>query len=287
MEFISRHLARDLSLPRHRDSLLANALKDLTSDSNVLAIYLAGSLARGNYDNYSDIDIHIIVSPERKADYIKDKRHRAKKWGEVLFYEDFNPSSPVVVTHYDSFIKVDSWYHSPAEVVASIWLKGYKVLYDPNNIINKTIKESSYEVYKPSSDEVIFWRGKLLAFIHEIYRSVMRGEIYYALSNLDRVRWLVVYGWYLEMEEHLDSAYGVWSKIEGKRSKLNEKQLALLESWDCGRYPDQIMKTMVSMVPEILRLNKYLSNQVNIEENENHIKKIIEMAVPYNLPKND
>lgn len=85
MEFISRHLARDLLLPRHRDSLLANALKDLTSDSNVLAIYLAGSLARGNYDNYSDIDIHIIVSPERKADYIKDKRHRAKKWGKCCF----------------------------------------------------------------------------------------------------------------------------------------------------------------------------------------------------------
>ena len=278
MEFISRHLARDLSLPRHRDSLLANALKDLTSDTNVLAIYLAGSLARGNYDNYSDIDIHIIVNTEEKADYIKQKRQRSSKWGEVLFYEDFNPSSPVVVTHYHSFIKVDSWYHSPAEVVPSIWLKGYKVLYDPHNIINNIIKESSYEVYNLSSEEVVFWRGKLLAFIHEIYRSVMRGEIYYALSNLDRVRWLVVYGWYMEMEQHLDSAYGVWSKMEGKRSKLNESQLALLESWHSGRNTEQIMKTMVSMVPEILRLNKCLSKQVSIEEMEDDIKRIIELA---------
>ena len=32
------------------------------------------------------------------------------------------------------------------------------------------------------------------------------------------------------------------------------------------------------MVPEILRLNKYLSKEVNIEENEDQIKKIIEMA---------
>jgi len=278
MEFISRHLGRDFSLPRHRDTLLANALKDLTSDSNVLAIYLAGSLARGNYDNYSDIDIHIIVNTEEKADYIKQKRQRSSIWGEVLFYEDFNPSSPVVVTHYDSFIKVDSWYHSPAEVVPSIWLKGYKVLYDPHNIINNIIKESSYEVYNLSSDEVVFWRGKLLAFIHEIYRSVMRGEIYYALSNLDRVRWLVVYGWYMEMEQHLDSAYGVWSKMEGKRSKLNESQLALLESWHSGRNTEQIMKTMVSMVPEILRLNKCLSKQVSIEEMEDDIKRIIELA---------
>ncbi len=278
MGFVSRHLERDLLLPKHRDNLLGNALKDLTSDANVLAIYQAGSLARGNFDNYSDIDLHIIVTPEKKADFIKNKQSRARNWGEVLFYEDFNPFSPYVVTHYDCFIKVDSWYHTSEEVAPSIWLKGYKVLYDPNNIISKAIKESSYEVYKPSSEEVVFWRGKLLAFIHETYRAVMREEIYYAISNIDRIRWLVFSGWYMEMEQHLDSPYGVWSKIEGKRSKLNHEQLSLLEKWYCGRNTDQIMKTLIDMVPEILRLNKYLSKQVNIEENEEHIKKIIELV---------
>ncbi len=278
MGFVSKHLERDLSLPKQRDILLENALNDLTSDSNVLAIYQAGSLAKGNFDNYSDIDLHTIVTPEKKADFIREKSNRSRNWGEVLFFEGDSPYNPYIVSHYDSFVKIDSWYHSPEEVVPSIWLKGYKVLYDPNNIISKVIKESSYEVYKPSSDEVKFWRGKLLAFIHETYRAVMRDEIYYALSNLDRVRWLVVSGWYMEKEQHLDSPYGVWSKIEGKRSKLNHWQLSFLESWDCGRNTNQIMKTMVIMVPEILRLNKYLSKQVNIEENEDQIKKIIEMA---------
>ncbi|WP_353654003.1 nucleotidyltransferase domain-containing protein [Bacillus sp. ISL-55] len=188
MGLLIKHLERDLSLPKHRDILLENAWNDLTPDSNVLAIYQAGSLARGNFDNYSDIDLHIIVTPEKKAEFIKGKRNRAAKWGSVLFYEDFNPSSPVVVTHYDSFVKIDSWYHSPEEVVSSIWLKGYKVLYDPNNLISYVINESSNIVYKTSADEVEFWRGKLMAFIHETYRAVMRGEIYYALSNLDRVR---------------------------------------------------------------------------------------------------
>lgn len=278
MEYVSRHLERDLSLPRYRDILLAEALKDLTSDSDVLAIYLAGSMARGNFDHYSDIDIHIIVTPEKKADYIIHKRLRASNWGGVLFYEDFNPYSPVVVTHYDCFIKVDSWYHSPEEVVPSIWLKGYKVLYDPNNIISKIIKDSSLEVYKPSSDEVVFWRGKILAYMHETYRSVMREEKYYALSSLDRVRWLIVSGWYMEMGQHLDSAYGVWSKLEGNRSKLSDGQLTLLENWYSDRNTDQIMKAIARMVPEILRLNKLLSKQVNIEENEDHIMKILEMA---------
>ncbi|MCM3575397.1 aminoglycoside 6-adenylyltransferase [Mesobacillus subterraneus] len=278
MGFVSKHLERDLTLPKQRGILLESALKDLTFDPKVLAIYQAGSLARGNFDNYSDIDLHIIVTTGQKANFIKEKRNRAAKWGNVLFYEDFNPASPVVVTHYDSFVKIDSWYHSPEEVVPSIWLKGFKVLYDPNNIISDIIRESSHKVYQPSADEVEFWRGKLLAFIHETYRAVMRGEIYYALANLDRVRWLVVSGWYMEMEEHLDSPYGVWSKIEGKRSKLEEPKLSLLKSWESSRNPDQIMKTIASIVPEIFRLNKLLSKQVNIAENEDHIKKIIDMV---------
>ena len=278
MGYESRHLERDLLLPKQRESLLEKILEDLKADPNVLAIYQAGSMARGNFDNYSDIDVHIIVTPDKKADFIKNKRNRGKKWGEVLFYEDFNPSSPVVVSHYNSFIKVDSWYHSPEEMEPSIWLKGYKILYDPKNIISQIIQDSAYEVYTPSSEEVNFWRGKLLAFIHETYRAVMREEIYYALSNLDRVRWLVVSGWYMEMEQHLDSPYGVWSKIEGKRSKLNPSQLSLLERWYSDRNTNQIMKTLADMVPEILRLNKYLSNKVDIEENEEHIKRIIELA---------
>ncbi|WP_286182582.1 hypothetical protein [Bacillus sp. ISL-55] len=83
----------------------------------------------------------------------------------------------------------------------------------------------------------------------------------------------------MEMEQHLDSPYGVWSKIEGARSKLDKGQLSLLKSWESGRDSDQIMKTIKGIVPEILKLNKHLSNQVNIEENDALIKRIINMVI--------
>lgn len=73
MGFQSKFRERDLELPRHRDKLLENALNDLTNDLDVLAIYLGGSLAKGNFDNYSDIDMHIIVAPEKKPDFIQTK----------------------------------------------------------------------------------------------------------------------------------------------------------------------------------------------------------------------
>ncbi|MBT2759199.1 nucleotidyltransferase domain-containing protein [Mesobacillus foraminis] len=271
-------MERDQSLPKHRDILLEKALQDLTADPDVLAIYLAGSLARGNDDVYSDIDLHTVVNPEKIEGFIKDKSNRAKKWGKVLF-EESQLYTPWIVTHYDCFVKVDSWYHSPGEVTPSIWLKGNKVLYDPHHILSNVMKESSHLVYSPSPEEVEAWKNKVLAFIHETYRAVMRDEMYYALSNMDRVRWLVVYGWYMEMEQHLDCPYGGWSKIEGKRSKLKAGQLTLLESWESSRNSHEIMETMARVAAEFLRLNQSLSRKVNIKENEKYIKKIIEMVI--------
>lgn len=87
MPFLSRFKDRDLELPKLREKLLENAIKDLTNDQDVLAIYLGGSMAKENCDNYSDIDLHIIVSPEKYSEFVLEKRSRPKKWGEVLYYE--------------------------------------------------------------------------------------------------------------------------------------------------------------------------------------------------------
>jgi predicted nucleotidyltransferase len=275
----TKHRERDLLLAGHREVLLENALKDLTSDKDVLAIYLSGSLAKGSYDDYSDIDLHTIVTPGKKNDFIKEKRDRSARWGNVLYFEDSNPRSPVIVTHYDCFVKMDCWFHAPEEIAPSIWLKGLKVLYDPHSLISGVFEESSKMEYEPSKEEVEFWRGKVVAFIHETYRAALRDELYYALSNLDMVRWLVASGWYMEKNQHLDSAYGVWSKVEGKRSKLNKAQLALLACWECGRDSELILATIVKMYPEIFRLNRKLSEKVGIQEQREHLERLIRMVI--------
>lgn len=278
MGFVTRYVERDASLPKHREILLSNAVKDLTADPNVLAIYLGGSLAKENFDNYSDVDLHTIVKSEKRMDFIENKRKRAGKWGNTLFYEDANPYGPVVVTHYDCFVKIDSWYHAPEEIVPSIWLKGVKVLYDPNNIISPIIQESSNFIYQLQVDEVEYWKGKILAFTHETYRAAMRKELYHAIFNLDRIRWLIISGWYMEMNKHFDASYGSWSKVEGERSILNKEQLSLLEKWRCGKEADEIMEMIVKMVPELLRLNQVVSEKVKIDTNGEQFRKILELG---------
>ena len=266
MTFNSRHENRDRDLPEVREQLLKSASNDLKKDPNVMGIYLAGSLAKANDDLYSDIDLHIVVTSESLSRFVDRKRERPKRWGKVLFYEDVNPVRPVVVVHFEPFVKVDTWYHIAEEIKPSLWLSGCKAIYDPNSIIQSVLDRSEKLEYQVTPSEVELWRGKVLAYIHEVYRSVMRGELYYAVSTLDSFRWQIARGWHMEMGKRVDSGWGVWSKIEGTRSSLMEWQNSLLKSWYCQLDENEIMKTLASMIPEFCRLHSSLCQIAGLEE---------------------
>ncbi|MED3907551.1 hypothetical protein P4568_17215, partial [Geobacillus thermodenitrificans] len=75
------------------------------------------------------------------------------------------------------------------------------------------------------------------------------------------------------------NTFGDWAKYEGERSKLEAWQLSLLESWECGRNPLEIMNVMKSIVPEFKRVHKNLCNKLGIEENSEWINGIIDMVI--------
>ncbi|MDN3451295.1 aminoglycoside 6-adenylyltransferase [Planococcus sp. APC 3906] len=277
-EFFSRHQERDALLPAKRQQLLEKCMEDLTADKNVLAVYLSGSLAKKTHDQYSDIDLHIIVKAGRKAEFILNKKTRSERWGEVLFHEGINPVAPYIVSHYSCFVKIDSWYHAPDEIKPSHWLQKAQILYDPDDILKEILAASAHKIYQVSIEEVEMWKGKVLAFAHETYRAAMRNESYYAAANLDRLLRYIVSGWFMEMEQHFDGAFSSWSKVEGGRSDLNERELALLSQWQSGRNTEDIMAVLEQTVPEILRLNGVLSQKVGIEENRELMDRILRMA---------
>jgi hypothetical protein len=65
----------------------------------------------------SDID----VKDEVYEEYRLDKKLRSKNWGKVLFFEDF-PWSTYSIAHYDTFIKVDTFYYKVKDIQPSVCL---------------------------------------------------------------------------------------------------------------------------------------------------------------------
>lgn len=89
----------------------------------------------------------------------------------------------------------------------------------------------------------------------------------------------MAYGWYMEMNRHLDSPYQVWSKIEGSRSCLSEEQLQRLAGWEAGRDPGNVLMALKSISTEFIQLNKTLSERAGIENNSEMVRQALELVL--------
>ncbi|HEY4552795.1 MAG TPA: hypothetical protein VIG80_06345 [Bacillaceae bacterium] len=270
-------MERDMALPEHREDLMNAIENDLLDDVNILGVFYGGSIGNNNTDLYSDIDLRIIVKDEVFEEYRLNKKQRAKNWGTVLFFEDF-PWAAHSIAHYDTFIKVDTFYYKARDIHPSVWLQNIKIVRDTENFLKDVLEKSAKLLYLPTVQEVEIWRTKFFAYVHEAYRRVKRKEIYYALQCIDHLRLSMVTGWYMDAGVQ-PNTFGDWAKLEGSRSRLNGWQLNLLEKWHSSREPDEILQVTKSIIPEFMKVHRSLCGKLEMDENPDWVEEIIDMAL--------
>lgn len=278
MGFVSKHKERDFELPNKRRKLLDTIQNDLIDDDNVLSFFYGGSIGNETTDFFSDIDLRVVVKPDKINEYISNKNNRAENWGDVLYFEDMNPSSIFTIAHYDCFIKVDIFYYTPENIQPSVWLKNIKILKDTNEMMTDISKQSMVLTYKPSLDEFEVWRTKFFAYLHEAYRRSMKKEYYYALDCIDKLRLSISTAWYMDSGIQPNS-FGDWAKYEGDRSELEDWQKTLLESWECGRDTIEIMNVMRGIVFEFKEVHRSLCDTLGVQEDSEWVNRIVNMVL--------
>ena len=273
MNYQSKHQERDTKLPTYRQIIGEAIEQDLMDDEYVIAIFYGGSVGNRDTDNYSDIDLRIVVQDDRFEQYRQQKKQRASKWGNVLFYEDF-PYTNYSTAHYDHFIKVDSFYYRLTDIMPSVWLQNIEIVFDESELLEDILAKSMTLTYELQAEVVEMWRTKFFSYLHEAYRRVMRNELYYALQCLDNLRFSIVKAWDMEAGRQ-PNTFGDWAKVEGDRSPLQAHQLALLASWNATRDPHEIMQVIERIVPEFKRLHRVLCERVRMEEDEAWLEEVL------------
>lgn len=263
----SDHRARDSALPYERARLLRAITHDVLTDPGVAAAFVAGSLATGNEDLYSDIDLRIVVDKKYFGDFVSSKLLRPHRWGPVLYHEDLGPQVAHTVTHFESFIKVDCFYYRVTDLTASHFLKKIRIVHDPLGLVEEAQRKSQSLMYRPSATDVDQWRYKILAYAHEVYRGCMRGELSYARKMLIGIAGYAMAGWHME-EGRLPEMWADWSKAEGPRSMLSPLQQDLLREWHPLWDARTMLDILSTMVPELSRLNRRLSERAGCDPNQ-------------------
>ncbi len=176
------------SLIASRGRLLAVALERFASDPDIVGVFLGGSVAAGTADAYSDIDLRVVVKPEKYADFVARRREIPTEWPGFLFNECM-PGAQHCVSHFQPFGKIDVFYLTADALKPSPWYTlPIKILHDPSGLIAALLTQSKALEFTTSVEDIEHSISKGLAAAHEAYRRAKRGEFLYAQTLLDEVR---------------------------------------------------------------------------------------------------
>lgn len=171
-----------------RDALLRTALDHFRSDPGVTAVFLAGSLAAGTADEWSDIDLRVVAEPGVHARFVAQRRVVPARWPGHLFNE-WREGTEHCVSHFAPFGKIDVFYLRADTLAPSPWYTlPIDVLYDPYGTVCDLIERSAGLSFVVDPDEVSRSISRGLAAAHECVRRARRGELIYAQTLLDQLR---------------------------------------------------------------------------------------------------
>lgn len=244
-----------------RDRLYKNVIDYFLARDDIEALYVQGSIAAGTADEFSDIDFRVVINPKAYRDYISERFNTPKQWGEWI-YNEWAGRSWVCVSHFKPFNKIDVLYFKPEELQPSPWfLLPTEVIYDPKGLVQQVIQASPKSDFSLLTvDEVERLISKGLAYAEEVYRRVMRNELFYAQSLLDSFRWILI-----QFDDYLhhglpSSGFAPPSHFERRGSKITvellENSYAILERQSIL---EALQKLLQYYRDRVIQLHKLLS----------------------------
>ncbi|MDM9382001.1 aminoglycoside 6-adenylyltransferase [Chlorogloeopsis sp. ULAP01] len=171
-----------------RQSLLDKTVDYFLVKKGVEALFVQGSVASGNTDEFSDIDFRVVIQPELYEQFLSERFSVPKCWGEWI-YNEWAAIQWVCISHFHPFNKIDVLYYKLQDIQPSPWfLQPVLIIFDPKKLIHQVIEASQGLEFSLEIDEINRLISKGLAQAEEVYRRAIRGELFYAQSLLENFR---------------------------------------------------------------------------------------------------
>lgn len=105
--------------------------KEIIQDNLCDAIILKGSIGRGDDDEYSDVDMYLIVSEANKAQVMAKRREYLSAYMDLVYLSEANFGLPQVIAIYENALHVDLYVATLEEMTHT---DPVKVYYDPKGL---------------------------------------------------------------------------------------------------------------------------------------------------------
>jgi predicted nucleotidyltransferase len=155
--------------------------QSLMKDKRVKAIFLKGSMGRGEYDEYSDVDLYCLVEEKDEETFLTQRIQHLESYRKILFYEDFFIIAPQIIAVYDNLLHVDLFTVTEKSFKEKDF---FHVLYDPEERLSKFQCSQNLLL---SSEEFSGCAYDVAWYLFQYNKANQRGNDLWAVEMLQHV----------------------------------------------------------------------------------------------------
>lgn len=155
--------------------------ESLKRDPLVQAVFLKGSMGRGEHDAHSDVDLYCMVNEKDEKQFLANRIDHLRAYRETILVDDIFIVAPQIIAVFDNLLHLDFFTVTKEAFVGGDY---FTVLYDPHRIMDEfvhtqglTLTENEYE------DDVmdVAW------FLFQYKKSAARGNEIWSVKMLTNV----------------------------------------------------------------------------------------------------
>jgi predicted nucleotidyltransferase len=210
--------------PVSHDAAIERFVEVCSSDERIIAAFLGGSHARGDADEYSDLDLCLITTDEAYEQVVAGRAAIIEQLGEPLFLEDFGLEGIVFFiladgTEAELFFGRKSGLHEIDDVGP------YRTLLDKEGVL----AGAEFPWREPDRTEQIEALRRILYwFWHDLSHfiaAIGRGQLWWAYGQLEALRAFCVN--LIRIEQNVAAQEEAYEKLD---QAISTKRLSALQT---------------------------------------------------------
>ncbi|WP_079508700.1 nucleotidyltransferase domain-containing protein [Mesobacillus jeotgali] len=153
----------------------------LVQDKLVQAIYVKGSVGRGEQDEYSDLDLYCLVDDQDLSAFLQRRISHLESYGKMIFHDDIFIIAPQIIAVYENMLHVDLFTVTEETFVEKDF---FKVIYDPHNRLEKFKASQSLRLSAAEFQDAV---DDIAWFLFQYKKSSDRGNDLWSVTMLNHM----------------------------------------------------------------------------------------------------
>jgi predicted nucleotidyltransferase len=153
----------------------------LKGDPLVQAIFLKGSMGRGEHDAHSDIDLYCLVGEVDEKEFLSSRVKHLRAYRDIILMDDIFIVAPQMIAVFDDLLHIDLFTVTNESFVGG---DHFKVLYDPDRLMDKFLETQGLALSEDEYQDDVMDVGW---FLFQYSKTAARGNDIWAVKMLSNV----------------------------------------------------------------------------------------------------